>query len=1020
MKRTNFTKIVISTLLVVMIAGLVIGLSSCANLIEDILESLIPAPTHTHTIVVDKAVDPTATEDGLTEGKHCSVCGEILVEQEVVPALGSSGLAYEVNADGKTCTIIGIGTCTDNVIYIGNYINDYKVVAIGAGAFSGCGNITEIKFAANSTITSIGDDAFKNCVKLVIIIIPESVKNIGNSAFSGCSALTEVKFSTNSTITTIGNSAFQNCISLVVIVIPQGVTAIGNSVFSGCSALTNVTVPDTVVSIGDSAFAGCEVLKNFEYLGTEDEWIAIQKSSFWDYGIAIIVICKNGEIDSSEDNKEPSIGLEYKMLSDKTGYSVIGLGSCVNDTEIIIPSSHNGVPVVYIGGTAFRNSDTLTSIIIPDSVITIGLGAFQNCYALTSVTIPNSVTSIRESAFEGCISLVNITIPESVTSIGASVFKGCSSLTNIKIPDGVENISLTLFCGCTSLTSITIPNSVTCISTSAFENCCTLTSIMIPNSVTSIGDSAFQGCTSLTSITISDSVTRIGDYAFYNCQHLVDVCNLSSLRITKGSTAYGYIGYYALNVYTSTSVEHKVWKNANGYTFYEDGNACYLLGYTGYQTNLSLPESCNGKDYAICQYAFYDCASLTNITIPDSVIGIGAYAFQNCSALTSITVPDSVTSIGSYAFRYCDSLTSITLPFVGENKDGTGSTRFEHIFSGSIYRTDLVPVSLKTVIITGGTSIERGAFENCCTLTSIMIPNSVTSIGDSAFQGCTGLTSITIPDSVTIIGGSAFYDCTGLTNITIPDSVTIIGDSAFYDCTGLTNITIPDGVTSIGDSAFEWCYSLTSITIPDSVTSIGNYAFMGCTGLTNITIPDSVTSIDDFAFCACTGLTNITIPDSVTSIGDSAFQGCTGLTHITIPDSVTIVGYDAFRNCTSLTFTEYDNAYYLGNDSNPYVILVDVKSQDIESCVIHENTRVIYAYAFITCRNLITITIPKNVTSIGVEAFYNCNSLRKINYRGTSSQWNSIFKGYQWDEYYAGNSTSKKISYTITYDYTGE
>ena len=206
----------------------------------------------------------------------------------------------------------------------------------------------------------------------------------------------------------------------------------------------------------------------------------------------------------------------------------------------------------------------------------------------------------------------------------------------------------------------------------------------------------------------------------------------------------------------------------------------------------------DGDVTSIGDYAFYDCSSLTSITIPNSVTSIGDEAFDGCSSLTSIVIPDSVTSIGDWAFSGCSGLTSIT------------------------------------------------------------IPNSVTSIGDYAFYNCSGLTSITIPNSVTSIGDWAFYDCSGLTSITIPNSVTSIGDYAFYDCSSLTSITIPNSVTSIGYWEFYNCSGLTSITIPNSVTSIGDWAFYNCSGLTSITIPNSVTSIGDYAFYDCSGLTSIT------------------------------------------------------------------------------------------------------------------------------------------------------------------
>jgi hypothetical protein len=215
------------------------------------------------------------------------------------------------------------------------------------------------------------------------------------------------------------------------------------------------------------------------------------------------------------------------------------------------------------------------------------------------------------------------------------------------------------------------------------------------------------------------------------------------------------------------------------------------------------------------------------------------------------------------------------------------------------------------------TSIGNKAFDECTSLTSITIPDSVTSIVLRAFSGCTSLTSITIPDSVTSIGDEVFINCTNLASITIPDSVTSIGDGAFWNCTNLTSITFGTNskFTSIAVSAFYQCTSLTSITIPDSVTSIGESAFAGCNSLTSITIPDSVTSIGNGAFSGCTSLTSITILDGVTSIGRGAFFGCTNLTTITIPSSVTTIGDKAFSGCYELQdFTFLGSAPTLGGE----------------------------------------------------------------------------------------------------------
>ena len=217
--------------------------------------------------------------------------------------------------------------------------------------------------------------------------------------------------------------------------------------------------------------------------------------------------------------------------------------------------------------------------------------------------------------------------------------------------------------------------------------------------------------------------------------------------------------------------------------------------------------------------------------------------------------------------------TGLTVTFKGSGVkdwgDGTSDSETSHTYTA--YGDYMIKWA--------GSSVPQRVFDlNVSDFLTFARLAGITSISNYAFQNCYSLTSITIPESVTSISNYAFYCCYSLKSITMPESVTSISNYAFNCCYSLTSITIPESVTSISNYAFQNCYSLKSITMPESVTSISNYAFQNCYSLTSITIPESVTSISNYAFSSCYSLKNITIPDRVTSILGYAFQNCYSLT----------------------------------------------------------------------------------------------------------------------------------------------
>ena len=526
-------------------------------------------------------------------------------------------------------------------------------------------------------------------------------------------------------------------------------------------------------------------------------------------------------------------------------------------------------------------------------------------------------------------------------------------------------------------------------------------SIIISNTVTEIGNLAFSGCSSLISITLPQSIKSIGYGAFYDCDKLVEAYNLTGLDVGNCFNSSNKIIHISTN-------EKSILEKIDDYVFMSVDNKYYLIGYTGNDTELSLPESYRGSSYAVYNNFLYNRDSITKIISTGGATSIGEYAFRDCSSLETVVLSEGVTSIGFGAFWGCEAVTSVDLP-------------------NSL------------------TYMDKSVFFDCVSLVSIVIPDNVTAIDNYTFSGCTSLKNAVIGEGVTSIGVGAFRNCSKMTDITVGSSVSSISKGAFEGCTGvvnvnitdltawcnipfmymdgtplyykneiklylngelLTDLVIPDGITSISGLAFYNCAYIRSLVIPSSVTTIGTWAFHGCSSLSSVTISEGVTSISDLAFNECSSLTSIILPSSLKTMKADAFLGCDKLVEVYNLSPLDVTSHfpsakvinDSTEDASIIEkvddyiFMTWEGEYYLigyvgsdteitlpkSYDGNSYVIFsYAFKGSKVTKVTIPKDVK-IGRYAFYHCDTLKEVIMENGVTSIGDGAFYYCSSLTDI------------------------------------------
>lgn len=621
--------------------------------------------------------------------------------------------------------------------------------------------------------------------------------------------------------------------------------------------------------------------------------------------------------------------------------------------------------VTRIGNYFFRNSYSLSSITLPESVTEFGTSALNKSALGVSRTIyapPGSYTetycnenNLTFQASSGTTGDCTWRLEGTVLTIsGNGAMADCvydedkekfilpwgDKITKVIIEEGVTEVGKAAFYKCGSLKEVVLPEGLTTIKPGAFYECKKLETVVFSEGLTTIGEHAFEGCTGLKEIDLPEGLTLIDSSAFCNCT------NLSSVK---------------------------------------------------------FPESLN----KIGGYAFENCESLTSLTIPENTATINSCAFRGCSNIKELYVYNKTCKLG-WAFMYTSLngmtvygyLNSTAQSFVNDNKD-TYSITFVQLKEYSKTGECFYELDGTTLRIYGNGKMGDYTYNFPApwgkNITSLTIENGVQNVGSYAFTGCKQITEVILPGSVTELGEYAFMYCDKLESVNIPDDVNVITKGVFDGCASLDGVELHEGITEIQNLAFSGCDSISSIVLPESLQTIGDQAFYGCKSLSEFDVPKNVTHIgynilggenslssitvdpkntvyDSRDNCNAIietgtntlirGCKNTVIPASVPAIGNSAFDWCTGLKSIEIPGTVKTVGFNAFN--------------YSG----------------VNEVVIDEGVEKLDTQAFGLCLYLKKITIPESVTDISSTAFNGTKNFTIYGYEGSYAQEYAEMKSF--------------------------
>ena len=560
----------------------------------------------------------------------------------------------------------------------------------------------------------------------------------------------------------------------------------------------------------------------------------------------------------------------------------------------------------------------------------------------------------------------NITIPEGVEEIDFNFFNDCSNIETVSFPSTLKVIGSWAFSGCTNLREAIIPNGVEEIDIEAFSACRNLREVILPRTLKKIGDGAFSLCHSLEKITIPGSVNNLGMSIFSSS-------SLKEVVIEEGVRVIDRLAFF---------MSHEL-------------------------ERITFPRTIE----MIEVNAFEDCNSLKEVTVPIKVFfGLRLYGikpFNNQNIKFNITY-DDINEFNHYYLSNPDIIKDYQLKgnisFNSLKKQNPEPIEYDFPFLiKTIQREDLnerVLSSTSLELPEGIEIIDEGTFRNLKNLKKIKLPSTLKEIRTSAFEGCTSLEEIIIPEGTTLLGDWAFYRCENLKRVTLPNSLETLNKNVFSECHSLESITLPVtskilkrilegneyfGITSFMNVNYRNHNDYTAgmeRNVP--IINVEYTDPLECVNFIAKYIDYFSNYIYRFNFVEKGKLQNQTLeepkPDELVKKPEKKIvlsrndigNNPSYLTRFEIPEGITKIDPQTFKDCMELT------TITIPRTVKAIGVSAFANCVSLKKIIFNEGLEEIEENAFTGCASLEEINFPSTLRSIGLEAFSHCKNLKSL------------------------------------------